>query len=473
MPDEADLREALRRFVSPLPPDELGRLYSRRELAEDLDFMVGTMEEVHPDLFFRLGREGAADAVANARHRLRDGLTRLEAYRELANLAAMFGDGHTKVRMPRDEYARWLEEGGGPFPLDVDCSGGELAVARRIFQDPAIEPGSTIGSINGIAAHRILDSMIALQGFASGEMSLSVVSRHFPLLLFLLYGRASDYRITLEGRDVVLDGKEQAGTDPIPHETDVPYSYEIHAVDGYAVLDFRSFSAPDRFRSFAREMFGEIASAGVRRLIVDLRNNGGGNSMLTGEFVSYVTDRPFREKARTELKVSRRIREYYSKLTRYFARFPLSLLPARFVFPAPWKGRLGETVVESCHRRRPARRRPRFAGDLIVLTGPYTFSAASDFAAVIKDNGIGTIVGRPTGGLATSYGDSYPFSLPNTHLECGVSHKLFVRPSGDETPKPLEPNFAFEADPGTAGDALMEYAIGLEPQRRRPEVGLG
>ena len=68
------------------------------------------------------------------------------------------------------------------------------------------------------------------------------------------------------------------------------------------------------------------------------------------------------------------------------------------------------------------------------------------FAATVKDYRLGTLVGEETGGLATCYGDIYPFDLPRTKIAVGVSHSRFVRPSGEDDGRGVVPDFEVKED---------------------------
>jgi hypothetical protein len=468
------LFDKLKSFVKPLPECDLGRRYSAEELNGDLDFMIRTMEDVHPNLYFSRNREDAAEEIEAIRNGMKEGLTRLEFYRLMAGLAADFRDGHTLVHTPSEEYHDYKTKGGFLFPFDVDCSSGRVVLVKSHRVEDAPVRGSIL-SINGMPIDDIMGRMTSLYGYEHEEMRLSVLSRKFGALLYILHGGTDHYEIELDDgghRSVHLTlgapaEKPESAPRAAPVREPEPYGYGIFMESGHAVLDFRAFVDPGRFRALLSRMFREIDSCGVRKLIVDLRNNSGGNSMLTDEFVSRITDKPYRQYARIELKVSRQIREYYQVIMKCIPPYPIRLLPARLTFPAPWKRGIGETVIQEVRPGKPGFRSPRFSGSIIVLTGPFTFSSATGFAAVIQDHSLGVVAGLPTGGNATSYGDGYPFSLPATCLECGVSHKMFIRPDGNEIPEPVVPDYYFEEQMRDGEqDSLMEYAIGLDIEDR-------
>lgn len=94
----------------------------------------------------------------------------------------------------------------------------------------------------------------------------------------------------------------------------------------------------------------------------------------------------------------------------------------------------------------PRRNSLRFNGDVYVLVGSQTFSAATDFAAIIKDLSIGKIVGQETGGLASCYGDVFSLTLPNSKLKLGVSFKYFLRCGDFNDTKGVIPDVVVETD---------------------------
>jgi len=106
-----------------------------------------------------------------------------------------------------------------------------------------------------------------------------------------------------------------------------------------------------------------------------------------------------------------------------------------------------ETIVYRNSLKKPKKNDLLFNGNIFVLTGSQTFSAATDFAAMTKDLMIATIVGEETGGLASSYGDVLPLTLPNTGLRLGVSFKYFVRCGGFDDKRGVIPDVVIRADP--------------------------
>ena len=81
-----------------------------------------------------------------------------------------------------------------------------------------------------------------------------------------------------------------------------------------------------------------------------------------------------------------------------------------------------------------------------MLTSNSTFSSAMDFAVVISDNGIGTVIGEIPGNMPDAYGDKLTFQCPNSRLVLSVSYKKFYRVDSTKNGEPLIPDYQTDSD---------------------------
>ena len=235
---------------------------------------------------------------------------------------------------------------------------------------------------------------------------------------------------SLEDDHTLLLSKEPPGTPSetpfVCREDSVPEFYVIRDV---GVLSMPSFSAGGKgmtyeevqedleaYAQFIEQAFQTFKDEEVKFIAVDLRENVGGNSQVGEMILQYVTEEPHRMVSRMDVKVSKR--------SRAWKRQTGGGLPDDFRKP------LGTVLQYDLPPVNPEPTPLRFGGEVYVLTSQCTASSATDFAAVVKDFELGTIVGEETGGLPTDFGDYIPFSLPEVGLELRVSHKYFVRPGG-------------------------------------------
>ena len=60
-----------------------------------------------------------------------------------------------------------------------------------------------------------------------------------------------------------------------------------------AVIDFNSCDNVEGMRHFADSMFTALRTQGIKELIIDVRNNGVGNSCVGDELLRYIAPEPF------------------------------------------------------------------------------------------------------------------------------------------------------------------------------------
>ena len=63
-----------------------------------------------------------------------------------------------------------------------------------------------------------------------------------------------------------------------------------------------------------------------------------------------------------------------------------------------------------------------------------------DFAMLIKDNGLGKLIGQPCGNLPASYGQVVHFHLPKTGFYMQISMKKWYRVDKTKNEEPLYPD---------------------------------
>ncbi|MCI1186291.1 S41 family peptidase [Hymenobacter sp. DH14] len=166
-----------------------------------------------------------------------------------------------------------------------------------------------------------------------------------------------------------------------------------------AYLQVNEFETDAGFRRFVAA-FDSIKRTNA--LIIDLRQNGGGNSSNGSRILNYLTDKPY-------------------LLGRYASRTYSAVGRAR-----------GDGVqfepVDTANYSSPAGGSNYYAKPVAVLIGGATFSAAEDFCAAYVGLKRGPLVGEPTGG---STGQPLSFALPGG-IMARVCTKRDMYPDGTE-----------------------------------------
>ncbi len=458
------------RTYHPPKDADLARAIEPARLREDLEFLVRTLRETHRDLHHHVPR-GEFDAhAARIAAELDHPMTREEFFWLLAPLVASVGDGHTTLSHPSELFAAHVAAEGRVFPIDVRIEDARLLVVAA--HEPGIEvpPGSSITSIEGTGADAIVRSLLAVQ---SAERPAYAEQRAVFMFRDAMFGRfGAPAAWDVEWTDP--SGHERAGSLPGLTRTELyarrsagkppapTPNYSLRMIDGdrVAVIDFRSMNDREAFGKFLDEAFARICKEQPRALVVDLRNNGGGSSMLGDMLLDRVTDEPFCDVSLMEVRSSRQYRSYLKGHVPWIIRW----LPIQHVHSYGrllWAVRPGEVAAVEGAMWQPTRERNKYRGPVVLLIGPRTYSSATMLAATAKDFGLATLVGEETGGLATHYGEVLGFTLPNSRLYAGVAVKRFVRPSGVDDGRGVLPDIEVRDVPGNDSDEAMERVLGM------------
>ncbi|MCF7913408.1 MAG: hypothetical protein K9M99_12850 [Candidatus Cloacimonetes bacterium] len=188
------------------------------------------------------------------------------------------------------------------------------------------------------------------------------------------------------------------------------------------------------FRIFLERMFTDIYQQKIENLVIDLRHNGGGNSILANQFFDHIKiDHPLTPFT-TGIKLSQLMQHYYPDIVDYYlnilqSKFGIEAgLPYYYDFDLETKEDYFAIIRNKDSGFYLPVSNHKFAGKLFFITGYDTFSSAGDMVTIAYDNGIGTVIGEPMGQKPTSYGDILYFTLPNSGIQGSVSHKVFKRP---------------------------------------------
>lgn len=242
-----------------------------------------------------------------------------------------------------------------------------------------------------------------------------------------LYNIDSSYTITYASeygvKEIALAGiREKEFSERKPKETNIApgqATYSLKLVDSLntAVIDFRRFEDKPSFLRFADSTFTLLNERGIDKLIIDLRSNLGGDSEIGDEFLQYFVKSDFTQYTKVVTKYSHLQKERYKNNA--------NTDPKSGAYETMMRKKNGSIEVEDYQLIKKKDLLNRFDGKLIVLTSPFTFSSAADFAQAIHHYKLGTLVGEETGGLIVSFGDIITTHLPVTNIELTISHNLY------------------------------------------------
>ncbi len=175
-------------------------------------------------------------------------------------------------------------------------------------------------------------------------------------------------------------------------------------------IDFNECDTGKTLNAVCRQLKTALR-AGISRVIVDARDNPGGNSNACEKILNTMGMRvPSYGVVRRNSPLAAKQRGYGKK----------------------------DGVVEHSRSLDGAKQNPDVS--LIVLVNDGTFSSATMLAVWVQDGKLGSVVGYPSANAPTSFGDILNYTLPRTGVEVIMSHKQFQRPDADANQTTLTPD---------------------------------
>lgn len=376
---------------------------SGAQAKEDLDFAVKYLQKCHPALINGLSENLSQKYEQTAEELSRlDEITVNELSGKIQRLFSAMSDGHT-------------------FAAD-NCPRKYL---KEIYSHR--QAGDTLTAVNGKTIEALFEEKSDLYSYESESYGTVQLKDDLDTLEGLDFlgisvenGVVFTY-ITQKGEQIDFTYTE---ADFLPYDLYREYNgltdteeeenaFVYYGIDGersLATLTLNECVFNEEYKSCLKNMFGEVKERGIKNICVDLRENGGGNSLVANEFLKYLD------------------------------------IPCYNDMGMVW--RLGFLNISAGGGITENERYEDliFNGNVYVLTSYHTFSSAMDFAQYIADNELGTLIGEPCGNSPNGFGEIAVFKCPNSKIAFQVSTKNWTRIDGENNELLLTPDILCVAE---------------------------
>jgi hypothetical protein len=402
---------------------------------EDVNQFFTTMRRVHPNLLGKIGKEN----YAKLKQQTVDGIAaRLDSKGEiptedLASLlyfaGASFKDGHTAVHWGT-KLNEWNTRGNRfpAFRLAFDNGRFMIAGAR----DQTIV-GTELMAVNGAPVVEFLRPILDRCSGETLPFRMSVFTMDEALWYYMtnLFGGSAPYLMQVrdsggQSREVTLEtlnfhdyrGFLRHSAEQMFHPNDRGIKVEFFDSGATAHFLYPSFHQSVEEKRKMDQVFEEIQSKGSRNLILDIRDNLGGQSSMGEHLFGYIYGEKFRLLRQVRIKASRDVLPHVP----WWARPIVFLLS-------------GHVMGHSISEHAVPRPKTFFSGRTFLLVDNGSYSMASSVTTMFRDYKAGTILGYETGGLPVTFGEPVYFTLKNSRIRCSVSATQILPPQawpGDE-----------------------------------------
>ena len=358
-------------------------LLTKQEAADDLAFCMRQIRKVHPACI-----NGVPTITQNEYLKVK---TQIDTSTEISvqnlaiylqSLAATFADAHTNMR-------------------SIDST----------IHYAAYSNSPEIISIDNLSFNQVLSDkkhLISSESEAWTKCQINDKIRSYEGLLSLGFNVDNGINVKYKSQDGAVMSSVYAKEDFNQTQTTITGLIPNTERKNYFIIDSLNTAymklstciyyypkGTKRFKEMIRQLFIDVAANKCKALILDLRDNPGGNANIAFEFIKY--------------------------------------LPASKYDTGSQKIRRGPFLFErkSTHKNKKYTDLV-FAGKVYVLTSVGTFSAATNFANYLRDNNLCTIVGETSGNAVNCCTNMVHFVLPNSKLSLFISSEQCKRANQSE-----------------------------------------
>jgi len=382
-----------------------------------------------------------------AEKEIQNRFTYIEFYNLISNLTDFEGSLHNNTSLPGKYLKSIGTEGPGYFPYPIKYIEDKW---RINYEDGELPLGAEITEINDTPISEVIKNLYkyyTTDGVNTTGKRIGI-NAAFSRYYRYHYGLKEDFKISFKvpnsdtEETVKIKGvqyvdyrekfrnRHSQPFDKLQYKS-IPenerYAYE-RIDENTGLLTLNNFGMGNEeseehleYKAWLDSIFIAINDSELENLIVDIRNNGGGddpNDVLT---YSYLTKREFQESKQVWISFNKvpLLRYYDSPFPRFLRPLGVGKFNRRFQkrFPNERDGKfyISETSSE-LRIRKP--KENAFTGNIYLLIGPRVASAGSLFAALLNGNENTTSIGEETMGGYYGHNGHTPFGyvLPKSKI---------------------------------------------------------
>jgi Peptidase family S41 len=451
------------------------------KLKEDLSLLKKIVEANHPSLYWHTAKDSIDFYFNETMQRIGDSLTENQFKAKVAWFVSTIKCGHTSVRSSKDYTGYSAMHKTARFPLLIKTWNDSLIFLGSLNrQDTLFKRGTIITSIENYSNRVLLDSMfrfISTDGDGNNFKS-QALSFNFPLYYGYAFALKDSFAIRyidssgiekqtyVQLNKPVVDTGKQIKKVP-PPKAPGPSLKEIKrivlaskrnmiydSVNHLAYMRLATFSG-GRLRKFFKESFKELQENHINNLVIDLRENSGGNINMSNKLARYIKQSTFHT-ADTAAAINRSLT--YAKYIQPSFPYHMAML---FTTTKKQDGKFHFRQLEQ-HQYKPYSKH-HYNNQVYIIQGGYTFSAAAMFVLQLKGQQNVTVVGEETGG--GNYGTSAvhlpEIILPNSKLRVVLPlYRLVFDSTQIKNGKGIQPDIYVPP-------SSVDIAHGVDPKMRK------
>lgn len=356
---------------------------SLADIKQDFALLRESLENYHPDLYHFADKESLDKVFDQTEESLHEGMTSVELYKTLNPIIRAIKGDHLflDLTIPKDMslYA----------PISMRVRDNRLYVtAHSISSTPELReqfpPGTEIIEINGMPAKQAIEEARTLlfnpdgdsKAFEDFELLSNFTYNYILYHLEVLHEKGTLDLVSIQGNEFsVALSQEYSRLPDVDYQSRIEFTYLTLAGKDVAYYCPRGLAD---YSGILDEKIPEMNEKGIRNIIIDLRNNPGGNGPTAEKVFSMFYPEPFT----------------YTKEEWVMDKEMVATDYKDFIIAEGLRGFRG-TTERSATPVEPSE--IQYSGNVYVLTNPFTLSAAGVLANFFKIYNRGTLIGQGSG----------------------------------------------------------------------------
>jgi C-terminal processing protease CtpA/Prc len=393
-------------------------MLSEDQVKEDFQILKKSILKYHPDINLYTSKT-EFDSLLNQVENSLDQTSILDFYRKMSVVVSNIRNRHTKLSLPT-EIKQFLGKEAKRIPFKLFYRNDSLYVIQDASKEYMIREGSVITSINGVSDDELINTMVSVQSSDGFNKNLPIwtVTENFTTNYAISFGTPSSFNIEYidqekNNRQIEIEAipRSEFSSKRYQSKGNNESKYEFKLVDEIGILTIRTFTIEDekKFLRFLRDVFKQLNTLDISKLIIDVRGNLGGYPEFSDELLSYLIKEkiyPYRKQFALIKKLSEAEHFLRNDVFEYFHNERFSTV--------------NDTLfVRNARKHTIKPKRNNYSGKLFFLIDEKCASTTSSMLGQAKTHLDAEFVGTETGGNPVTVVANYTVTqiLPNSKIE--------------------------------------------------------
>lgn len=425
------------------------KTHTLEAIQSDYDLMIRSLREAHPGLYWYTSISSFDSLARTERNKLYEGMDSYVFFRIASKIVAATKEGHCRIGSSRDVGQYFNQKAILP-PVVVKVLNDKVYLLNDI--DGQSTKGKILTKINDEPVDEIITELFKYTSkYADGHITTGKIRYSIDYTSLAYYyadyfENTPIYALELKdeksGNSSVVKVKGLSASDFGTIDKGVsrfklkePIELRIND-DKTAYLAIHSFRhtyydhdgnetvAFEVFSSKIDSVFRQILHSNVKKLIIDIRHNGGGTEGYEDYVLSYLTDQVYNKYKYVETNA---LGYSFLEHTQYNTAEEVASLE-RDLKKEFEQSQDGRYLRRKGFMKVEPPKEITYKGELFVLISGKTYSGGSEFAGLLRDKTKALFIGEETGGgyYGQSSGYGLTLTLPNTQIRIRIPLFKFV-----------------------------------------------